>query len=1295
MDVWERYKPTLKHYWIVQNMRLEEVAKTMKDEHNFDRSSKTFEAQFRKWGVEFSKKQKATLWKTIGGKVKKRTDIGKESTVRIYGKVVPKDKLQKEISRYHFPSMEEQYGSAPSPMTPEGVIIETPKHLNDLSYHFENLPWLRFQDALKDFFNSKARALAGKYSHKLTLTYPHSQATIPYPVDDMMPWLVDDRLKPTIEMFCTAIYMISNNMAVLSSSFIHLLGHKSNKDVLNFILSTDIATVKAFKNDLFRAATENEEEELLNRLVLNGADATGANGSRALIFAIQRKNKLLIRLLINAGVKVDKESSYINILSRGDLRSPIHEAVQSHDIELVRMLIVAGANVNQTFDRLPVIFTALSIRRTDILSLLIKAGADVNVASDEAELCTPLQAAARVGNLPLVRLFLIKGADVNGSPMVVPGALAIAAKDQFTEGVHILLNSGAEVNPQQRREKDQHHYGSALHEAVQGGHAEIVRFLLQEGADPNVGYDSTPETYLERPTHRSFLWKKPLFIATGSEDVKIAQLLIAAKADINASGMQFYMKLPAPESGQPDSKFTCAGTALHNAILKSNKTIVELLLSAGASTHVPVSMFDPVTETWRSISTGQFAVECGDTQITELIHASESLVHPTASETVFLAFTDHLDDLDTNSDNSGELVNVVPKSLWRGTELQEAVRQRNKEIVANLIADGVDVNAPGDGTCGTALREAVRTQQYDTVVLLINAGADVNTSELASRGVTNLQEAIRRKQHDIAKLLINVGAYVNAAGGDSCGTALQEATRLQDITLIQQLILAGADVNADGSGFLARNAFQEAIAARNLLIARILLDAGADINGRSSSGATSLHLASESGHSEVLEFLIENGAEINARTKFDPETALKTAVRAGHAEIVDLLLRAGADPNYSSPRYNNKTALHDAVLFENVRIVKLLLDNGADTNAFMYRFYPSKDSFSGETPLLSAIDRDNYEICNLLLDAGACTDLLLPSDEDGRTALGAIMSRPSLCFSNDEHRKLAARIMSLAPDLDAVFKCYAPIQSPDRDKSLVTPLGAAVWLGALDLVEFLVEAGVNVDEGYTNIDEPCFWTRISPLEVAVGKKMTPSSVDIVRCLLNAGADCKSISYFPSVNIELGNNYRDVSLLAACVFQSKGNYDIFDLLIEAGVPIDVPAKERGGRTALQVAAEIGDLVLVERLLALGADPNAAVSHDSGATALQLAAIGGYAGIAMVLLEHGADPDAEGAVWQGRTALEGAAEHGRLDLVQLILNANETRGVSSQTYETALDLAEKEGHTVVAELIRHHMWTSNVL
>lgn len=169
----------------------------------------------------------------------------------------------------------------------------------------------------------------------------------------------------------------------------------------------------------------------------------------------------------------------------------------------------------------------------------------------------------------------------------------------------------------------------------------------------------------------------------------------------------------------------------------------------------------------------------------------------------------------------------------------------------------------------------------DTILakLLIIYGADVNAMD--SSGSTPLHW-IRNKE--VSQLLINAGADVNNKT-ESGRTPLHHlAFNYSTSEAIELLIIHGADPNAK-----SLNGSTPLHFARARENAEVLIAHGADVNAEYSDGVykgrTPLHQAATSGYSEVVEVLINNGADLTATT-FEGETPFDYA----HSdEIADIL----------------------------------------------------------------------------------------------------------------------------------------------------------------------------------------------------------------------------------------------------------------------------------------------------------------------------------------------------------------------------------------------------------------------
>ena len=110
----------------------------------------------------------------------------------------------------------------------------------------------------------------------------------------------------------------------------------------------------------------------------------------------------------------------------------------------------------------------------------------------------------------------------------------------------------------------------------------------------------------------------------------------------------------------------------------------------------------------------------------------------------------------------------------------------------------------------------------------------------------------------------------------------------------------------------------------DLEIVKFLVESGADVNAKDKEGWSVLMEASYEGHLKVIKYLIENG-KVNVNAKDDDGwTALMRASWRGYFEIVKYLVEKGADINIKNN--NGKTALD---LADSEKIKEILRKTGA------------------------------------------------------------------------------------------------------------------------------------------------------------------------------------------------------------------------------------------------------------------------------------------------------------------------------------------------------------------------------
>jgi len=122
----------------------------------------------------------------------------------------------------------------------------------------------------------------------------------------------------------------------------------------------------------------------------------------------------------------------------------LHSAVEDGDIEKVRSLLKAGANVNEADSFGTALHEAAKNRRSDIIRILLDAGADVNSRDQWGD--TPLYWAAYKGPIESVKLLLDKGAEVNATDNAGSTPLMSAAEGIHADIIKLLISRGADID---------------------------------------------------------------------------------------------------------------------------------------------------------------------------------------------------------------------------------------------------------------------------------------------------------------------------------------------------------------------------------------------------------------------------------------------------------------------------------------------------------------------------------------------------------------------------------------------------------------------------------------------------------------------------------------------------------------------------------------------------------------------------------------------------------------------------------------------------------------------------------
>ena len=199
---------------------------------------------------------------------------------------------------------------------------------------------------------------------------------------------------------------------------------------------------------------------------------------------------------------------------------------------------------------------------------------------------------------------------------------------------------------------------------------------------------------------------------------------------------------------------------------------------------------------------------------------------------------------------------------------------------------------------------------------------------------------------------------------------------------------------------------------------RLVLERGVHVDAEDEYSMTLLQVASRHGHLDIVHFLIENNATINA-TELDDRAALHFAVIRGHTSIVRFLLEHGADVNLR--KRLGLTPLHVVAQTPHTDLIEVLLEHGADMEA------PDDNS---DTPLDWAITFGSGVMVQALLEQGA---ILRNRDSNGKRPMERAVKGWDL-LKVDVLAKRGQPFPANQKDMQRVMMLYAVRDGQIRDE---------------------------------------------------------------------------------------------------------------------------------------------------------------------------------------------------------------------------------------------------------------------
>ena len=455
------------------------------------------------------------------------------------------------------------------------------------------------------------------------------------------------------------------------------------------------------------------------------------------------------------------------------------------------------------------------------------------------------------------RQLIDEGVDVNTSRADGATALLWATHWDDLDLVNRLLAAGADVNA------TDDHQVSALERAAENASLAMTKKLLSAGANANAAQTSG---------------LTPLMTAAETGNVNVVKALLTHGAEVNAE------------------TFETKSTALMWAVAEQHTEIVQLLLTAGANAR---------TSTEKGFTPLMFAAKTGNIELAkELIGSVVDIEVSNFSDTLTDENLSLIQEYVNTPSSDG--THVLPYAILSGQDIF-ALFLLNLGANPDASMNGIHALHAASGNVSLWLGEWYRRhgrgglyaglgqvqlrphQRLPLVKALLAKGADPNARISTSAMIMSYIgyptkgafEPFACGTGDLSGATpLWVAAYeMNGTRGQAHIFAVMPSGATTSVEVLQTLLDAGADQHlttddgttpfmaAAGLGVATYTPRQprgiRAISSENAV--KFLYEAGADINAVNEANFTALHGAAFRGMNEVIEYLVANGADIDAR----------------------------------------------------------------------------------------------------------------------------------------------------------------------------------------------------------------------------------------------------------------------------------------------------------------------------------------------------------------------------------------------------------------------------------------------
>ena len=526
--------------------------------------------------------------------------------------------------------------------------------------------------------------------------------------------------------------------------------------------------------------------------------------------------------------------------------SPLADAAMKGDAAGVRALLVSGADVNAARgDGMTALHWAAETGNPEIAQILVNAGAILEVTT-RLGAYTPLHVAGRKGAAEVIRVLLDAGADSRAVAATGATPLHLAAGAGSAEGTKHLLDGGAEIDARAGDAQQ-----TPLMFAAAADRADVVRLLMENGADPNITttlMEAATRSAVDNYAGERMQEVLDAFKGDGNELPTPAQIQAALEV---ARAVQRAGVVPEKEEEEdeddpraffrqpPEDKWGSL-TALHHAAREGAIGAAMALLDGGADIN-SVTESDNTSPLTMAVINGRFDLA---------MRLLERGADPN------LATVDGVAPLYATFN-----IQWSPRSRYPQPRAHEQQATVYTDLAQALLEAGAEVNYQvtknfwyftysgcGNGNCGlenqagvTPFWRASRALDLDGMKLLRSWGADWN--------MATIKQPERRRGR-------------NPRTGDTEDEDQLDPSGLEPVPVGGPAVfpIHAASGVGYGEGF-AGNAHTH-IPGNWIAAVDYLLELGADINQRDHSGYTPLHHAAARGDTEMIQWLVDHGADV-------------------------------------------------------------------------------------------------------------------------------------------------------------------------------------------------------------------------------------------------------------------------------------------------------------------------------------------------------------------------------------------------------------------------------------------------